>query len=138
MSALKAHPDEGPARRADTRSVLLGLLPSLGPVSAEEVQRALAARGFESSLSSVYTSLGALERTGLVRSFRGTGRTTLFVREGRAGVYLSCRNCGYLEGLALPSAFVEALAARSAAHGWRLLEPHVALFGLCEGCRGNS
>ncbi len=101
------------SRGSQVRSLLLGLLLRLGPTSAEGIQRALAGRGLEVALSSVYLTLNALERSGALRSFRGLGRTTLFVHRGRAQVYLICRSCGRTEALPLPEAYVRALERQS-------------------------
>ncbi|WMT57952.1 transcriptional repressor [Truepera radiovictrix] len=124
--------------RSGAPGALLEVLPRLGPTTAEGVQRALAEDGLPLALSSIYTALGALERRGLVRALRAPGCSTLFVRAEAAGVYLLCRRCGGVVPLTLPTAYVDALRARSAAHGWQLFEPHAVLTGRCGRCRAAA
>jgi Fe2+ or Zn2+ uptake regulation protein len=124
--------------RSGVPSALLEVLPQLGPATAEGVQRALAERGLPLSLSSVYTTLGALERHGLIHPLRSPGHATRFVRTGAASVYLLCGRCGRIVPLALPAAYMGALRAQSAAHGWQLFEPHAVLTGRCGRCRAGT
>ena len=108
-------------------------------VTAEDLYRALQARGHSFSLSTVYLNLGALKQAGAIREFRGRGGEALYDSNNSLHYHLICKGCGVVTDL--PGGFATEEAAKfykgqiETHSGWRVDEPNLSFYGLCPSCR---
>lgn len=103
--------------------------------SAEEIHRALLPRFPMMSLSTVYSTLRALQREGRVHELAvepGKGR---FDPEPEPHHHLVCLECRTV--VDLHRAFPLELTARES-RGFRVLHSHVGFFGICPDCQAKA
>jgi Fur family ferric uptake transcriptional regulator len=120
-------------------AVLRVLRESPGFVSARELHEALRAGGTAIGLTTVYRTLGTLERDGHVDIVRDRAGERLYRPRPADGHrhYLVCRRCGL--SLAVEAGAVERWAETAAADtGFADIEHTVELTGVCGHCQEKS
>jgi Fur family transcriptional regulator, peroxide stress response regulator len=103
--------------------------------SAEEIHKALLPRFPTMSLSTVYTTLRALQREGRIHELAvepGKGR---FDPEPAPHHHLVCLECRKV--VDVHRRFAVSLG-REEAQGFRVLHAHVGFFGICAGCQAMA
>lgn len=99
--------------------------------TAEEVFRAINKSDPRASRATVYNSLNALSRAGLVREISLDGNATLFDSNLHRHHHFVCDDCGVLEDIE----WFDALkGSRGALGDRRVRESEVVLRGTCEKC----
>lgn len=107
------------------------LLRSMVHSTADEVCQAINKTDPRASRATVYNSLNALSRAGLVREISIDGKATLFDSNLRRHHHFVCDHCGAVEDVPWfgpPKASTNALAGR------KVREFDVVLRGCCENC----
>ncbi|HZK05796.1 MAG TPA: transcriptional repressor [Actinomycetaceae bacterium] len=120
------------------RAVLEALLAHSGHLTADEVAETVAEREPGVHRSSVYRALEALCGIGMVQHIHlGHGATAFHLTgPGNPHLHAQCRKCGRV--IDLPSNLLDAVARRLLEEAYFQLDAtHVALSGLCAGCRSN-
>lgn len=108
-------------------------------VSAQELHARLAADGVSIGLTTVYRSVQALERAGLLDVVRDDAEGRLYRRRPAAGHrhYLICRDCGRSQSV--DADVVEEWAERvGECTGFSAVEHILELTGVCARCRVGS
>jgi Fe2+ or Zn2+ uptake regulation protein len=103
----------------------------------EELRQALAAKGIRADFSSVFRAAARLETEGTLRRVElDDGRTHVEIRDEHHD-HFRCERCG--EVLAVPcEASGAAMRALEDATGMEILDHHLVLTGICQGCRVGS
>jgi Fur family ferric uptake transcriptional regulator len=124
-------------RLTPQRLMILEAVHHLGRhATADEVLGFVQARHPAMDLSTVYRTLELLRETGLVRTFERPGRAMEYELAADPHHHLVCRDCGSVTRL--PDAALRQLAERLAAdHGFEADLDHLAIVGLCAGCRAG-
>lgn len=106
-------------------------------LSAEEVYRQLLDQHHDVGMATVYRVLSQLEAAGLLlRHVFDGGRALYEYNEGTHHDHLICLNCGRVDEFTDDK--IEALQQVIAkAHGYRLTDHRLALFGVCPECQSN-
>ncbi|PJO35587.1 ferric iron uptake transcriptional regulator [Delftia acidovorans] len=101
---------------------------------AEDVFRLLAERRAEVGLATVYRVLSQLEAAGLLlRQTFESGKAVFELNEGPHHDHLICLQCGRVDEFS--NDHIEALQHQVAqAHGYRLADHRLALYGHCGAC----
>ncbi len=126
----------GRTRRTPQKLAILAYLEgNTGHPSAEEIHKALLPRFPTMSLSTVYSTLRALQREGRVHELAvepGKGR---FDPEPAPHHHLVCLECRKV--VDVHRRFAVSLG-REEARGFLVLHAHIGFFGLCAGCQANA
>ena len=103
-------------------------------LAAEEVYRQLHDQGRGTSLATVYRVLAQLEQAGLLRHQRfAAGKAVYELDDGEHHDHLICLQCGRVDEFS--NDHIEALQHQVAqAHGYRLADHRLALYGHCSAC----
>ncbi|QKW10437.1 transcriptional repressor [Streptomyces sp. NA04227] len=121
------------------QEIVLQALHDMGVfASAQELLRFLSGQGLRVSLSTVYRTIGTLERLRLVDVVRDDrGERWYRPRSGEGHRhYLMCRECGH--GVPIPAeSFEEWLAVIERQHGFAEVRHTFDLVGLCGSCSGT-
>lgn len=117
------------------RTVLLALGAQPGHLSVEQVYEAVAGIDDSVNRSSVYRALDALCRLGVVQHIHlGHGATAYHLADPLGKhPHAQCSRCGTVWDL--PMDVLDEVASRLSTFGFTLDATHVALSGLCAGCR---
>lgn len=127
--------DRGERLTGPRRAVLTVLASSAGHMTVEQVAEQVAALDPSIHLTSVYRSLDAFARLGIVQHVHLGHGTTAYHLVAAAGPHphAQCRHCRSVWDL--PSDVLDEAARRLALdHGFQLDPTHVALSGLCGSC----
>src|SRR5689334_2459597 len=106
-----------------------------GHLTAEGVVEAIEAQGLPLNRSTVYRTLDALARAGIVKATR-MGRATRYetLGEGHQHHHVVCRECHLTTSIPADAAD-RALADAVTAAGWSVCEVDVLVTGLCPACQ---
>jgi Fur family transcriptional regulator, ferric uptake regulator len=127
--AIRAVRGRGMRLSTARRLVLEALFAAQGPVSAQELSRALAI-----DATSVYRNLELLERHGLVRHVHLGHGPGLYVLVGRRELeYLHCERCAKITSVAVEDLDPVRQQIRER-FGYHARFTHFAIVGLCEEC----
>lgn len=109
-------------------------------LSAEEVHRALEARGVDIHLSSVYRTLNLLADLGLVHRIDLSDAHTHFGVEREQDVHLVCTGCGSVRAARLPngSGLNRSLRRLARKHGFEPGQVQVEVKGRCRRCASTK
>ncbi len=128
--------DQGERLTGPRRAVLSALASPAGHFTVEQVAERVARIDPSVHLASVYRSLEAFDRLGVVQHVHlGHGSTAYhLVDDVGAHAHAQCRVCRAVEDV--PPDYLDEAARRLAdATGFRLDPTHAALSGVCAGCR---
>jgi Fur family ferric uptake transcriptional regulator len=105
---------------------------------AEEIYRRLADQKADVGLATVYRVLSQLEAAGLLlRQTFESGKAVFELNEGPHHDHLICLQCGRVDEFS--NEHIEALQREVAqAHGYRLAEHRLALYGHCAACASTA
>ena len=116
------------------RAVAQALVDARRDLTADEVTQRVQARAPEVSPSTIYRVLEELEALGLVVHAHLGRAAAVYHLAGPVHGHLVCERCG--SAVEVPaSAFDSLVAALQRTYGFALDRHHVALTGLCRGCR---
>jgi Fur family ferric uptake transcriptional regulator len=120
------------------RQLVLQAVRDLGHATPEQVHAAVREKAAGVNITTVYRTLELLEQLGLVtHTHLSHGSPTYHAATDEQHVHLVCRACGAIDefdpGLLGPLA-----GTLERERGFRVDIGHVALFGLCRGCGGQS
>lgn len=115
------------------RAVVAALLAADGHVTADALARAVQQADPDVHLSTVYRTLDALERLGVVGHVHlGHGRAVYHLVDD-PHQHLVCEACGTV--VEVPTSWFAGLARRAQAeHGFRIRPEHFAVLGRCADC----
>lgn len=116
------------------RTAVLEAVYRLGHATAESIDRSLQADNRDTTLSTVYRALEALEDVGLVRHTHiGPGAPVYHVAAESEHIHLRCDQCGSVQSIATSTSapFIEAVLAST---GFRADIAHAAIHGTCAQC----
>ena len=118
------------------QAVVTALVEADGHVTADDLAAAVQAAHPEVHLSTVYRTLDALERLGVVDHVHlGHGRAVYHLGDERHQ-HLVCEVCGTVTEV--PDAVFSSLARRIRQdYGFRIRPEHFAVLGQCEACTGT-
>ncbi|MFC1799993.1 Fur family transcriptional regulator [Candidatus Eisenbacteria bacterium] len=116
LGYLHDHPGEHPTAE-DIHAALLGEMPTL-------------------ALATVYNTLGALQKKGLVSGVSITGSEMRYHYVTNFHHHLLCRKCGKILDLDVGCAF--ATGKRKSFKGHQIEEVHGYFKGICEACTGKT
>lgn len=125
-------------RLTPQRRLILSAVDELGHSTPDEVLAHVREEGSTVNASTVYRTLEVLEGLGLVRHTHLHDRApTYHSTSGPEHFHLVCRGCQSVRSLdpEVASPLVEALAEQE---GFTVDVGHLAVFGLCEACRGPA
>ena len=136
-TALRRTLHERGLRMTPQRQLVLDSVRELGHATPEQVCARVQRAAPAVNITTVYRSLDLLERLGLVRhTHLGHGAPTYSAHE-HEHVHLVCHDCGTVTEA--PRELMADLAARLDDEvGFELDVAHVALSGLCRGCRARE
>ncbi len=130
VAAIRSHGGRvTPARRA----VISAIVEATGHVSADEIFIAVQSRSPEIHLSTVYRTLDALEKLGVVEHVHlGHGRAVYHLEEN-LHQHLVCESCGII--LEAPNDITKLLESELEERlGFRTRAHHFSILGLCKNC----
>ncbi len=124
------------ARRARVSAALTALMADGGhhAWTLEELQGGLARRGLASNFSSVFRAAEKLAAEGVVRKIVLADGRARFEPGGAHHDHLHCTRCGALVPVPCVIGRTD-FRALERATGAAILDHHLILSGLCEGCR---
>ena len=126
---------EGGGRVTKARLALVdALLDASGHVTAEDLAAAVQAEHPDVHRSTIYRTLDALERAGIVDHVHlGHGRAVYHLADD-AHQHLVCEACGHV--VEVPDRLFDDLAARlRKGYGFTIRPHHFAVLGRCRACR---
>jgi Fur family ferric uptake transcriptional regulator len=119
------------------RQLVLDAVNALGHATPDQVHAEVSKTAAGVNITTVYRTLELLEELGLVtHAHLSHGAPTYHGVGEDQHVHLVCRLCGTI-GEVPPDALRGLADALAATHGFEVDIGHVALFGLCRGCRGG-
>ena len=119
------------------RAVITALVEAAGHVTADDLAATVQQAHPEVHLSTVYRTLDALERLGVVDHVHlGHGRAVYHLADDRHQ-HLVCEVCGSV--IEVPDTLFASLARRIRdGYGFRIRPEHFAVLGQCETCAGST
>ncbi|MGE0640830.1 MAG: Fur family transcriptional regulator [Thermoanaerobaculia bacterium] len=120
---------------AERRLLIREIFAHHGHLDAEEIVRAVRARGLSISRATVYRNLELLVESGLAHKVRLAGRRFLYehVHRGQRHNHLACRRCGRMVEFVSPG-ITALLGEICRAHSFDAQENQLQIVGLCRGC----
>ena len=103
--------------------------------TADEILHAINRSDPRASRATVYNSLNALSRAGMVREISIDGKATLFDSNLRRHHHFVCDHCGTVEDVEW---FDAVKASKLALGGRKVREGEVLLRGSCENCKAKG
>lgn len=111
-------------------------------LTAEELRRELARRGFDLSVATLYQNLKRLADAGLLASFAGSDGAARYDANTGSHAHLVCTRCGRVldiePGDPLLAGTDIRLPTQSRHRGWTVADARVELLGRCPRCRRRS
>jgi len=109
-------------------------------LSAEELRRELARRGYVLSTATLYQNLKRLARAGLIASFAGSDGVTRYDANTDSHAHLVCTRCGRVldiepDNPLLAGADAGLPSGGRSYRGWRVAGARLELLGMCPQCR---
>jgi Fur family peroxide stress response transcriptional regulator len=102
--------------------------------TAEELHRAVQARGVRVSLATVYNTLEALRQVGVVSDLGFSEKPTRYDLNLEPHTNLVCTACGRIEDLDT-SSLSRMVRKKAEARGYQVVRERMDLYGLCPRCR---
>lgn len=120
------------------RELVLEAVRQLGHATPEQVHSSVRGVAGGVNISTVYRTLELLEELGLVtHTHLSHGSPTYHASTQDQHVHLVCRSCGMIEEVE-PDLLDPLAATLRRDRGFQVDIGHVALFGLCGGCGGQT
>ena len=117
------------------RALVLAAVNDLGHATPEDILVRVQAESPKVNLSTVYRTLEVLEDVGLVtHAHLGHGSPTYHSVDEDLHIHLVCRVCGAIDAISADSAR-EFLVALDRDRGFATDVGHMAIHGVCVGCR---
>ena len=122
-------------RITDQRASVLHAVTALGHATPEEILVRVQVESPRVNLSTVYRTLEVLEEVGLItHAHLGHGSPTYHSVDEDLHIHLVCRVCGAIDSV--PAAMAEPFCASlDEQRGFSADVGHMAVHGLCRGCR---
>jgi Fur family ferric uptake transcriptional regulator len=125
-------------RMTPQRQLVLDAVRQLGHATPEQVHASVQRVADSVNITTVYRTLELLEDLGLVtHTHLSHGAPTYHPVEERQHIHLVCRDCGTVEDVD-PVSLEPFVAELREQRGFRVDVGHIALFGRCASCGGES
>jgi Fur family ferric uptake transcriptional regulator len=120
------------------RQLVLEAVYALGHATPDQVHAAVSRTAAGINITTVYRTLELLEELGLVtHTHLSHGSPTYHAAGEHQHVHLVCRGCGRVDEVS-PSVLNGLVADLRNSRGFSVDVGHVALFGICRECAGQS
>jgi Fur family ferric uptake transcriptional regulator len=135
QEAIRRLRSQGGRVTAARRLIIDVLAEAGGHLTATELTQAAAARDRSVHRATIYRTLDALERVGIIEHVHLGHSSAVYHLVGASHYHLSCERCGMV--IEIPeSVFTDSIARISSEWGFAPRLSHFAIVGLCAACRG--